>query len=453
MKFSLNSNRVPQPELRSHAGRVINMLGLIFVFSLLGCNGDPSSVGGGLIGGDLEARVLTIAPEDISLTSGFAAVSNSSSELNEAVLVGMTDDGTTAHGLLSIVSDAPRLRSITSSEIVDVRLRLRTLSYTYQDGAPTTAFDLVSFDGTFGNNAQFTPELVQRLDEGIVLGSFSSSLPDTANLSLQLDAATAAEFLSGYIRLDTIVGSDGKTSVERNILKSLGLRARSGGGTIGSFLGATSRDFADSLLPSIIVTLADTVITLEIGVSNWIAEAPASFETGVGLPAIMGGIPIRTHVQFPIDSIPEDALILQAELAFSVIEATEKVGSNDQIDNAIVRVAGADPLGSVDRLATFPVSFGARFISGVRKAIDSTTFVDEIRFPGLNTPITEWIKFRRTGGLQGFANNGLIIALGRSLPNLESATVDRLKFYGIDGPVEKRPRLVITYAVPVRPTQ
>ncbi len=431
---------------------MIGPLGILFFISLVGCNDDPTAVGGGLIGGDLEARVLTIPADQISMTSDIAAVSNSSSELNEAVLVGKTDDGTTAHGLLSIVTDAPRLHGILPSEIVDVRLRLRTLSYTLQDGAPTTAFDIVSFDGTFGNSAQFTEELEGRLDGGTTLGSFNGGLPDTANVSIQLDPSTAAEFLNGYIRLDTIIGSDGSTTVETNILKSLGLRAESGGGTIGSFLGATSRDFADSLLPSLIVTLADTVITLEIGVSNWIAEAPTGFETGVDLPAIMGGIPIRTHVQFSIDSIPEDALILQAELALSVIDDSERVGSTDQIDNVILLVAGDNPLGTVDRLATFPASFGSRFISGFRKAIDSTLLGGEIRFPGLNTPITEWIKFRRTGGTGGFANNGLIIALGRSLPDLESATIDRLKFYGADGPEGKRPRLVITYAVPVAST-
>ena len=430
------------------------MFGLpLLLATLIGCNDDPSAVGDGLIGGDLEARVLTIPAEEITFTSGIAAVSNSSSELNEAVLVGSSDDGTMAHGLLSIVTDASRLQGVTPSDILDARLRLRTLSYRYQDGSPTTSFDVVAFDGTFGSTEQFSSGLVDRLDAGEVLASYSQGLPDTANVSIQLDATAAADFLSGYLRLDTIVGSDGNQTVQRNVLKSIGLRARTGGGTIGSFLGATSREFADSLLPALIVTLADTVLTLEIGVSNWVAKAPDDFQTGAGVPAVMGGAPIRTLVKFSVDSIPLDALILQAELTLTAEEDSEMVGTSDQIDNTILLVAGDNPIGSTDQLASYPTSFGARFIPGFREALDSTQLVDEFRFPGLNTPITEWLKYRRTGGTSGFANNGLIIALGRSLPDLESASVDRVRFYGSDGPIDKRPRLVITYAVPVESSQ
>src|SRR5690606_25867502 len=224
------------------------------------------------------------------------------------------------------------------------------------------------------------------------------------------------------------------------------------GSTIAALLGATSQDFADSLMPSLIITLPDTVITLQMGVSNWIVSYPEEFETGAGLPAIAAGAPVRTLVTFPLDSIPVSALIVKAELTMNILEGSEKVGTTGEISNVRAYIDGSEPLTSPSRLATFPEGFGQLYTQGFRSAEDSTSLSNTIRFPGLNGAITNWLKYIRSGGGQGYANNGVIVALGRSRPDLESATVDRLRFVGAGGPEELRPRLEVTYTIPTSQT-
>jgi hypothetical protein len=168
---------------------------------------------------------------------------------------------------------------------------------------------------------------------------------------------------------------------------------------------------------------------------------------------IAAGAPIRTLLTFPIDTIPETALILKAELTMYVAEGSERTGTTGTITNVLAYIAGDDPLQSPSRLATFPEDFGPVFARGFRPAADTSSLEDRFRFPGLNGAITNWLKYRRSGGAQGYANNGVIISLGRSQPDLESATVDRLAFVGSAGPEGRRPRLEITYAVPANQVQ
>lgn len=433
------------------AGRLVRGIFLLLAtLAVAACNDDPSGVGDTFIPGDLETHVLRIPPADITFTSGIAKVNNSSSFLNSAVLVGNTPDGTKAHGLFSIVDHSDRLLNITANDIVSAELRVRTLDYRSDDRSGVTTFDLVYFDGTFSNVEQYSVELDGRLDGGVLLGSLNTNLPDTSNVRVSLSPSETAEFLNGYFELDTVKNSDGTETVQTVTLLSLGLRARTDGTAIASFLGATVQDVPDSLLPTLIVTLQDTIVSLPMGVSNWVVAPPSSFAVGAGSASLMGGAPVRTLVHFPIDSIPEDALILQAELTLFVDELSELVGTTGQIDNTVAFVAGKDPLGEESRLDVYPVNFGARFIPGFRGAVDETTLENVIRFPGLNTPITEWIKHKRTGGTSGFANNGMIIALGRSQPDLESGTVDRLSFHGTAAADGLRPIVEITYAIPRR---
>lgn len=429
--------------------KIIPLLCLTAVASVtIGCNDDPSTVGGGLVEGDLEVVRIFLEGDRISLESGIAVVSNSSNQLNDAVLFGSADDGTRAHGLFNLVDRSSRLDNISPDAILKAELRFRTVGYRYGDIASgETAFDVVYFDGTFGNAAQFTPELEDRLESGTTLASIRDRLPDSALYRIELDRNAAADFLNGYYELDT-VDDGGEQKVVTNTLLSLGLRADPTGTAITAILGASSQDFADSLKPSLILTLADTVITLEMGVSNWIVQYPEGLETGPGRAAVAAGAPIRTLVTFPLDSIPESALILKAELSMYVADGSERTGTTGTISNVIAYIAGDDPLGSPSRLATFPQKFGQIYSQGFRPAEDTASLSDRFRFPGLNGAITNWLKYRTSGGAQGYPNNGLILALGRSRPDLESATVDRLEFVGSEGPENLRPRLEITYAIP-----
>jgi hypothetical protein len=419
-----------------------------------GCNDRPSDVGSEFIDGDLEVVRIYLEGNQIDVESGIAVVSNSSNQLNDAVLFGTADDGIRAHGLFNLVEHSARLQNITPDEILRAELRFQTVGYRYGEiGSGATGFDVVYFDGTFGNAAQFTPELQNRLEAGTVLASIVDRLPDSSLYRIELARNEATSFLNGYYDLDTVDNGTGGTSVVTNTLLSLGLRANGTGSTIASILGASVQDFADSLMPSLIVTLADTVITLEMGVSNWIVSYPDDIQTGVGNPMIAAGAPIRTLLTFPIDTIPETALILKAELTMYVAEGSERTGTTGTITNVLAYIAGDDPLQSPSRLATFPEDFGPVFARGFRPAADTSSLEDRFRFPGLNGAITNWLKYRRSGGAQGYANNGVIISLGRSQPDLESATVDRLAFVGSAGPEGRRPRLEITYAVPANQVQ
>lgn len=438
---------------------IIDFSNIRSVFSLLlltllgtltgGCNDGPADVGCENVDCDLDVVRIFLEGDQIHVESGIASVSNSSNFLNDAVLFGTAGDGTRAHGLFNLVERSARLENISPDQIVRAELRFRTVGYRYGDvGSGETGFEVVYFDGTFGNTAQFTPELEGRLEAGTVLASVRDRLPDSALYRFELARNEAADFLNGYYDLDTVVNGSADTSVVTNTLLSLGLRADASGSTIASILGASSQDFADSLKPSLIITLADTVITLEMGVSNWIVSYPDEVQPGVGNPMVAAGAPIRTLVTFPIDTIPENALILKAELTMYVAEGSERTGTTGTITNVLAYIAGDDPLGSSGRLATFPEGFGPVFARGFRPAADTSSLEDRFRFPGLNGAITNWLKHQRTGGSQGYANNGVILALGRSQPDLESATVDRLAFVGPAGPESLRPRIEITYAVP-----
>lgn len=422
---------------------------LLVTAFLAGCSDDPSNVGGGIVDGDLVVERIVLSGDALSVQSGIAVVSNSSNQLNDAVLVGTADDGTTAHGLFNLVDRSSRLDDIAAGDIQKVEFRFRTVGYRYGDVVSgETGFDVVSFDGTFGNAAQYSEELVGRLEAGRTLASVQTRLPDSAVYRVELDRQAAADFLRGYYELDTVTDGNGGQTITTTTLLSLGFRANGGGSTISALLGATSSSFADSLKPAIVVTLPDTVITLRLGVSNWIVSYPASLATGPDLPVIAAGAPIRTLLSFPLDSIPSDALIVRAELTLHIAEGSEQTGTTGPIENVVAWVAGPDPLTSPSRLATFPESLGQVFSPGRRPAFDSTRLEDFFRFSQLNGIVTAWLRHRNTSGRSGYANNGLIIALGRSRPDLESATVDRLSFVGPSGPAGLRPMLEVTYARP-----
>lgn len=430
----------------------IGIAGLVITMLAPGCNDGPSHIGEDYLPQDVEFRTVDFPLSELTIFSDVAGVSNSSNEANDAVLVGTAPDGTTAHGLLALVEKSDRLRDITADQILKAELRLRTFNYRYGDTASRQiAFDLVSIEGVFGSSAQWTDELVTKIGSGITLGSYDGNYPDSSFLTMELDKSAVADFLNDYYRIDTVIRGPGDSTFEIVTERTLALRASQSGSMIGSFLGSTLSSLPDSVRPTLRIFLADATIDLPMGVSNWIVDLPSSLETGANRIVVAGGAPVRTLVKFRLDSIPAGAIIHRAELTLHVVPDQEHAGTTGLTRRVVAYVAGDSPLGPDKYLATFPENLGRIFLRGSRPARDETSFEDYIVFSGFGTTLTQWLRAERGFGNSGISisNNGLLLALDRTAPSLESGTVDRVVFYGPDAPEGLRPQLRIVYSTQV----
>jgi hypothetical protein len=351
---------------------------------------------------------------------------------------------------MALVERSDRLDNIDPADIVDAKITLFTTGYRYGEiDARPFRFDVVSMEGTFSSRAQWHDTLAQKIETGTVLGTFDGTYPDTAIIDVPLDKQAIATFLNNYYKLDTVDDGSGNPVVETITLRTVALRATPAGGMIGSLFGASSRNVADSVRPSLVVQLADTTITLPFTVSNWITDLPDGIEPGDGTILLAAGAPVRTHITFPLDSIPDNAAIHSAELRFHIVPGSESVGSIGSITNIVAYIAGDDPRAPDNFLESFPTGYnGAIYLRGVRET-EGAGFSDTIAFRNLGSTIRQWILAERNVGGTGTAidNNGIFVSLGRDGPNLEGATVDRMQFYGADAPEEGlKPRLRIVYS-------
>lgn len=419
---------------------------------MAGCNDDPSPIGSDFLPQNVEFKTVDLPLSEFTVQSGIAQVSNTSNEANDAVLVGKASDGTIAHGLLALTTKSDRLRNISANDIVSAELRLRTFNYRYGDTTSRQInFDLASIEGTFGSSAQWNDELAGKINAGISIGEYNGNYPDSSQISVELNKDRTAEFLNAYYRLDTTVPTPGDTIIETVTLRTLALRASQSGSMIGSFLGVTLQNLPDSLRPTLRITLADTVINLTMGVSNWITQLPSSVETGAGKIVLAAGAPIRTLIKFRLDSIPDGAVIHRAELTLHVVPESQMTGTTGLIRRVVAYIAGNNPLGSEKYLATYPTELGQIYLRGARPARDENSFEEYILFNTLGVTLTQWVRGERNLGGTGLsiANNGLILALDRVSPSIESGTLDRLTFYGTDAPEGLRPQLRIVYSTQV----
>lgn len=413
--------------------------------TLVSCNDNPSQIGEEYLPENVEFRQIDLPVSEVSFTSGIATVANTSNQLNNAVLVGQAPDGTVAHSLLTLIERSDRLKEIDPSQILRAELRLRTLNYRYGDTDPRRiGFDIVSMEGFFASGAQWHDTLVAKIENGGTMGSYQGDYPDSSFIYAPLKAQATADFLNNYYRLDTVV-SNGDSIVQTHTLRSIALRATSTEDMIGAFLGTAILNVPDSLRPTLVVTLADTVIQLEMGVSTWITKLSPDPDIGPDKIVLAGGAPIRTHVRFSLDSIPTDAVIHSAELTFHIVPEEEKYGTTGEVRLLAGYVAGDNPLGSDTYLADVSSLFSG-FLLGTRPAGDDGTLADVFQFKAFGFVLIRWLR----SGSQGLPNNGLILALSRNDPALESATVDRVVLYGPDGPEELRPKLRIVYSTQVK---
>lgn len=419
-----------------HIGLVLVTLLLSILF--VACNDNPTTVGSDYLPENVVFRTYTLSPEDFQFESSIAAVSNSSSTGSLPVLVGQTDDGGIARGLIALTVGSTRFNDLNTNPLTAASFRVRTLSYTYPASATgPVALDLVVLDGTFSNNQQWSDDLSGRIESAPVIGTYSGEFPDTSFVTFDMKLPETADFLKSYSTLD----SDGSFRT----LKTLAVRAHNDQRRIISFVGFTSNSQFDTLQPALTVTVGDTTLTLRNGVSNWIAKYP--IQTGPGKLVLAGGMPIRTLMRLNLDSIPPTATIHQAKLTLYINDQETKTGTTGTTTFFSGYLADSTTLVDSTYLANNYLQ-----VTASRPALDSTNFTDRFEFNGMAPAITKWQRYLRgaTGTLVA-ENRGLVLALNRNTsygPNLEGGTFDRLTFFGPDAADSSvRPSLVITYSI------
>jgi hypothetical protein len=420
-------------------------LALVAILSVAGCNDDPSPVGSGYLPETVKFSSYVAGAGDFEILSGAAQIANSSSQGSSSVLFGSAADGTIAHGLLAITDPIKALEGSSPREVTAVSLRLRTLSYRYGDlSSKQSAFDVVVLDEVALDSMRWSEALASEIAAAPSIGSFSGALPDTGTFTVPLELAGARSFLREYYRYDTtITTTAGKADTVISVVtkKTIALRARSGGSVVASVLGATFADVADSILPALIVTMADSTASLRFGVSSWVADVPVT--TGPGRIVVAAGEPVRTYLQLqlPDSGVPRGATIHQARLVLHIDTSASKYGSTGPTTFVVLYDAEGSARTNLLRRST------GRFLEGYRGARDSTSFTDYFAFDGLGPSISDAIRSRMAGGS---AVAPFVLAMGRGSNNRideESNTVDRLVFYGLDAADPAlRPKLTIIYS-------
>jgi hypothetical protein len=391
--------------------------------SLVGCNETPTVIGSDYLPQDVEFRTVSLNASDMTITSGIAAISNSSGNNVATILTGRADDTTMAYGMMAMTRIDTLLKGATPKTVQSAQLRIRPLKYLYGDTTSRqTSFDVVMLDEAFTLTTQWNDNLVSRIESAPVLGTFTGTLPDSGYITVDLNVDTTKAFLKDYS------------------LKSIVLRPHADVNRVASFYAATGL-IADSLRPSFILGLGDTTLTMSFDVSNWIARSPAAY--GDGKIVFAGGVPIRTLLKFSIDSIPETAVIHQATLTFHIDPAKSRWGNSGTPHNYVGYMGDA----LTGAASTYLTSAQGVFAVS-RPALDSVNFSDIIRVQSIAPTISRWLRNKRDTTL-GIPNHGIILALDRGIiaGNPESTTVDYVTLFGPDAADPAlRPTLTIMYS-------
>jgi hypothetical protein len=406
--------------------------------SLVGCNETPTVIGSDYLPQDVEFRTLSFDASDMTITSGIAAISNSSGSNVATILTGRADDSAMAYGMMALTRTDSLLHGSNPKTVQTAQLRIRPLSYLYGDTTSRqTAFDVVVLDEAFTLTTQWSDDLASRIESAPTLGTYTGTLPDSGYISVDLNVDATRAFLKDYYRIEQAGGDSAARVVT---LKSIALRPHADVKRVASFYAATSL-IADSLRPSLNLGLGDTTLAISFGVSNWISRSAAAF--GDGKIVLAGGAPIRTLLKFSIDSIPETAVIHQATLTFHIDPAKSRWG-NSSTPHYFIGYIGDALTGSASTYLT-----SAQGVFGVsRPALDSVNFSDIVRIQSIAPTISRWLRHERDSAL-GTPNHGIIIALDRGIiaGNPETNTIDYVTLFGPDAADPAlRPTLTIMYS-------
>ncbi len=423
---------------RFHALTLLSALLAAAVIS--SCNDNPTTIGSDYLPESVEFGSYTLKPEDFQITSGIAAISNSSAQGGLGIGVGRTPDGIVAHGLIAITSESPIVSGASAKPVQSAMLRLHGLPYRHGDTSTAQIeFDIVELDQVFPPGVQWNDAIVSTIESAPVIGSYNGPYPasDSVAIEVPLNPTETGRFLQDYFRYDS---SSGRR--EFRTLRTLALRAKEGNRFVGTFFGV--QGVTDSLRPVLRVFTGTDTVNLSIGTTAWIANSPVA--TGPGRFLVMAGVPIRTLIKLNLDSIPVGATIHQAELKLHIDKANSRFGTFGE-PNFLVGYIATDT-------SFIPGSYLTSELSGVlpvnRPAIDSATFSDIFRFTTLGPTVGAWLRNRRGDGT--LKNQGIILAFNRivSRPDLETVTTDRLAFFGPDAADPSvRPALTIIYSVQV----
>ena len=416
---------------------------LLAMLGIAGCNDEPSPVGSGYLPETVSFSTYVVGASELEIISGAARISNATSQGSSTVLVGLAPDNTVAHGLLAITEPIKALEGPNPRSVDKVSLRMRTLPYRYGDlSGRQSTFDIVVLEEIALDTIRYNEALASRIAAAPSLGTYTGTLPDSAVVTVDLDRDASLRFLREYYAYDTTITTTAgraDTIITIETRKTLGLRGRNGSTVIASFLGATSADVPDTLLPALLVRMGDSTATLGFGVSSWVGDLPV--ETGPGRIVVAGGEPIRTFIQVTPNALPVGATIHQARLVLHVDADASKRGTTEA--NSYITLSEAD----AEARTSFLPRGGGRLLGGFRRSADSTSFTNIFEIDALAPSITSAVRSRRAGGS---AVAPFVLALGRGSngrADQESGTVDRLVFHGLDAAdTTLRPTLIIIYS-------
>lgn len=417
---------------------------LAFVMTLAACNDDPTPIGSDLLSQNVTFHSYVLKPTDFEIISGTSIASNSSAQGGATVVVGRTDDGITAHGLLAITTHSTLLSGSDAKPIKTATLTFRTGKYRIGDtSSRQLSFDVVELNEVFSSTGKWDQGLASRIASAPSLGTFTGTFNDDTTLIVTLDVTATSKFLQEYFRLD-----NGVAGQEFVTLKTLALRARSDG-HIAAALTSTLAS-TEAYRPYLSFTVADgtpddTTLTLPIGSTSWIADAP--LDAGAGHIVVMGGVSARTLIRLRLDSIPSTAAIHGADLRLTIDTVNSHIGTLAGTSYMIAYLAADSSLRTSSYLSSgitgvFPV-YRIPVVEG-----DTARFTNVMHFTTLTPAISSWMRYNR--GASGFKNEGVILALNRGSTGdvLESSTLDRYVFFGTDAAdPSKRPALTIYYSL------
>lgn len=416
-------------------------MALLLPLLLVGaCNDDPGPLGSDYLPQNVIFRTYTLRSSDFQTASGVSSITNSSSDGAASILVGASDDGTVAHGLIGFTTEAAILNDGVNRPLTAVSLVLHNAGYSYGDTlSPRAAFDVVVLDEVFASNAKWNDALVLRIENAPVLATVDTVWRASDSLTIPLNIPATAKFLKEYYRWDTLGTVGGVVSREFHALKTLALRSRTGSRSIVSLRAISG--IAENLRPGLKLQLGDTSSTLRVGVSNWIVknDLPATIN-GI---QVGGGLPMRALITFNLDSIPPTATIHQAELRLTRRPDGSRRGTGVDTSYLVAYVADQTSLNANTYLTT---TQGALAVN--RLAADSLHFSETFRITTLAPIMARWNRSIR--GVDTLANMGLILAYNRyaGATLMEATTVDRIAFYGPDATDPSvRPTLTITYSI------
>lgn len=297
-------------------------------------------------------------------------------------------------------------QNFDSAKVLSAILVLRNSGYFFKDNIGLTSFNLYRVNTNF-NYSAVTFDSVSSSDFGsVTLGSYSGNLGDTGAINITLDNQTAKDWLE--------YAADSGYAIKNY---GIGLIPNLNSNTIKGFYSGIN---SSELIPNVEIiftknNIEDTIILTN---SEFVSLSDAPYAI---IPAdrfiLQNGIAYRNILNFDLNKLPDNVIINNATLLFTLDTANSFISSGT--DTRIVVGAVTDSVTKSDSLF-----FNASIINPIEYSVN------------IGSIVQRW-------------NSGIMPNLGVTMKNYyELQNLDNFVFYlpaSIDA--SKQPRLKITYTL------